>query len=202
MARLNSPTTSPPDGWRYTQMETPALMEALNGPDLIDMVVAHRVWKEITPIDRESVQRDIERQICASMPPGICQPENGEKYEPFNDLSRNLTLDKIESFSAALFEWIKSGAKFVDEAISVPRGTICLKCPYNKAPPSCSCAPLWSFLKSVIPGNRLRDNLHVCGICGCALSVKTLAPDNVIRESEMGRGHVYPAYCWIKPLIA
>ena len=47
----------------------------------------------------DEITLDIQRQICASMPPGVCKPEPGENYQPLNDLSRRLTLEKIEAFS-------------------------------------------------------------------------------------------------------
>lgn len=203
MAILNSPTTTPPDGFVYTQPETQSRFELpSNGTltELVALVVAHRKWKGLTPTDSAAVRLEIERQICASMPPGICQAENGENYEPLHDQSRRLTLDKIMSFSSALFSFIRGGAKFVDESVSVPRGTICLGCPFNKAPRSCSCTPLWSFLESIIPASRRRDNLHVCGICGCALQAKVLVPEEVIRESNIGRGFVFPSFCWQKSI--
>ena len=73
-------------------------------------------------------------------------------------------------------------------------------CKFNRAPHACACTPLWKFIASVIPAERKRDNLHICGICGCALSAKTQMPDEVIRASDKGRNLNYPGYCWAKAL--
>jgi hypothetical protein len=164
--------------------------------ELVALVIQHRTYKGLTPIEPEVVSVEIQRQICASMPPGICGPEAGEDYKPLHDMSRRLTLEKIESFSLAVFEWVRSGAHFVDEEEATRRAKICLGCPYNKAPHACSCAPLWDTIRRLIPPRRRIDNLHVCGICGCALSAAVLAPMNVIAAADSGRDFKYPAYCW------
>lgn len=203
MALLNDPHTTPPDGFCYTQPETQSRFElAGNGTltELVALVVAHRKWKGLEPADDLGVRLDIERQICASMPPGVCQAENGEDYQPLHDQSRRLTLDKIMSFSGALFAFIRGGAVLVEPAVADARAKTCRGCPFNKAPRSCSCTPLWSFLESIIPSDRRPGGLFVCGICGCSLSAKVLVPDEVIRESNAGHGYVYPGFCWQKSL--
>ena len=200
MALLNSPNTTPPDGFAYYQFETQTRIEGDFLEELIDRVIAHRQWKGLFPIDRYSVGLEIQRQICSSMPEGICREEAGEKYAPLKDQSRSLTFEKILSFSSSLLEWLSSGAKFVPEEVSVPRGTICLGCKFNHPMPACACTPLWAMLNALIPQKRKRANLHICGICGCALQVKVLAPDEVVRESNAGRNFTYPAYCWQLPL--
>ena len=204
MAVLNSRSQTPPDGWRFVQLETQTSFELPgNGTltELVERVCQHRRWKGIKPDDPEAVQLDIERQICAQMPAGVCCAEPGEKYEAVNDQSRYLTLAKIEQFSSTLFAWIKSGAHFVSEEVSVSRGDICRGCPFNKNPKSCSCAHLWALLAAIIPSSRRQHGLFVCGICGCNLEAKTLAPTDVLIESELGMNHKYPGYCWLNSAL-
>jgi hypothetical protein len=204
MARLNNQWETPPDGWVYTQLETQTRIELQpNGslPELVNLVVEHRRWKGLHPQDHASVRLDVERQICASMPPGVCQGEAGEVYEPLNDQSRVLNLDKIQSFSRGLLEWVRTGAQMVAEEIGLARGDVCRGCPFNKTPKSCSCAPLWLLLASIIPSHRRQHNLHICGICGCTLEAKVLAPADVLRETERGLNHRYPPHCWMREII-
>ena len=118
MAVVNSKCTTPPDGWVYVQAETRTRLEHETLLELVDLVRKHRLWKGLTPTDPESVQLDIERQICMSQFPGVCRPEPGEDYKPLRDLSRWLTLEKIEAFSAAAFTFVKSGLKWVDPEIA------------------------------------------------------------------------------------
>ena len=197
MALLGAPKTTPPDGYVYTQPETQTRMEEIDSLEVLaQTVAAHRRYKGLERATPEEAWLDIQRQICASMPPGVCHAEPGEDYHPLNDQSRRLTLDKIQSFSLAIFEWVRTGGDLVDEEESQRRAKICLGCPYNKAPASCSCSPLWLLIKSIVPKKRQIDNLHVCGICGCVNSVAVLMPLTVIKESLRGRELEYPAHCW------
>ncbi|MDE2102729.1 MAG: hypothetical protein KGL39_36125 [Patescibacteria group bacterium] len=196
MALLGNPRQTPPGNFVYVQPETQTRMEHETLGELVDLVSKHRLYKGLPSANPDLVSLDIQRQICAAMPPGVCYAEPGEDYKPLNDLSRNLTLEKIESFSLAVFEWVKSGAHFVDEEEAQRRAKICLGCPFNKAPHACSCAPLWAFIKRLIPPRRQIDNLHVCGICGCVNSAAVLAPVNVLVASHKGRDLRWPAHCW------
>jgi hypothetical protein len=203
MALLKMPRTTPPlPGFTYTEPSTATRIESIDGLDqLVALVVEHRKYKGIQPQDHEAVSLIVQRQICDQMPPGICQAEAGENYHPYLDISRHLTLDKINAFSHAVFEWIRGGRNLVDEEESQRRAKICLGCPFNKTIPSCSCAPLWSMIKALIPKRRQIDNLHICSLCGCSLSASVLMPIEVLEASDKGRGIEYPPYCW-KPMIA
>ena len=199
MALLGNPRQAPPDGFVYTQPETQTRMEDVDGlAALAEIVVAHRRYKGLPRATAEEAIIDIQRQICSSMPPGICYGEPGEDYKPLLDQSRRLTLDKIQSFSLAMFEWVRHGGNFVDEEESIRRAKICLGCPYNKAPSACSCSPLWALIKALVPKKRQIDNLHVCGICGCVNSVKVLMPLPVLKDSLRERGLTFPPHCWIR----
>ena len=204
MALLNMPRTTPPlPGFCYTQPETATRIEADTLHELVDAVMQHRRYKELQPQDAEQISVEVQRQICSQMPPGICRGEPGETYQPFNDISRFLTLDKISSFSHAVFQWIREGRSLVDEEESTRRAKICLGCPFNKTIPSCSCAPLWALIKAIIPKKRQIDNLHVCSICGCSNSAAVLMPLTVIAASEAGRDLRHPAHCWkLNPIPA
>lgn len=199
MALVGNLHQTPPDGWVYTQAETQTRMESLDSlADLVEIVVQHRAYKGLPRATPEEVVLDIQRQICAAMPPGVCRGEPGEDYRPLTDLSRRLTLDKIQSFSLAIFEWVRTGGSLVDEEESQRRAKICLGCPFNKAPASCSCSPLWAMIKALVPKKRQIDNLHVCGVCGCVNSVKVLMPLPVLKESLRGRDLTWPSHCWIR----
>lgn len=201
MALLTQPRTTPPGGYVYLQPETQTRIESRFGEELVTLIIAHRQWKGLGPLDRETVWLEAQRQICAGQEPGICRGEPGENYNPLKDMSRRLTIDMIQDFSRSIFSFFAKGAQFVSEAVAQERGTICLSCPYNRAPSSCSCTPLWRFLETIVPASRKRDNLHICGICGCALQAKHLMPDEVIRESNKWRGLKFPDWCWQKELV-
>jgi hypothetical protein len=199
MATLKMPRTQPPTppGWSYLQPETQTFIESEDGLDaLVELVVRHRTYRNLTPIDPVSVRLDVERQICEQMPPGWCGAEAGERYVPFNDMTRLLDVDKITAFSQAVFAWLRGGLGFVDSEESERRAKICLGCPFNRNPKTCACSPIWKFLDTIIPPKRLIPHLHICGICGCSLAASVLAPGDVIAASLKGRDLSLPSYCW------
>jgi hypothetical protein len=200
MALLSTPNTTPPGGFVFLQKETQTRLESRFLSELAKLVADHRAYKGLPRATEDEARVDIERQICADAPPGVCHGEQAEDYSPFNNLARHISLDKIESFSFAAFEFLKSGMKIVDVEEQDRRVEICRGCKFNYQPSACSCTPLWAFLNSIVPKSRHRDNLFVCGICGCALQAKIVAPDGVVKESNRGRGLRFPEWCWQKSL--
>lgn len=198
MALISQKNTTPPDGWNFTQPETKTVMRHETLPELVDMVRLHRLHKGLKPDDREGVQLDIERQICLAQFPGVCHPEPGEEYRPLQDISRTLNLAKIESLSFAAFEFVKSGARMVDEETAQKRAAICHGCKFNHTPNACMCTPLWKFITSLIPDSRRIAGLQICAVCGCSIQAKILMPENVLRHADEGRDIRYPDYCWNK----
>src|SRR5690348_8279506 len=97
MALLNFRNTEPPDGYRYLQRETGVWIRAELLCELVDQVIAHRQYKNLGPTDKETVELEVQRQICAGVPKGICQEEPQETYRPFKDMARYLSLSKVEA---------------------------------------------------------------------------------------------------------
>jgi len=185
----------PPDGWRYLQKETQTWIRANIHEELVDAVCAHRQYKGLTPTDRESVSRDIQRQICLGAKPGVCRGETGEEYQPFPDLARELSLKKIAAFSETLVAWLKAGGHMVSKEETILRANICRGCPFNRPAPNCSCTPFYMLIASLIPSDRRETGLFVCGLCGCALQAKVLAPLKVAKEGNPD-GLKLPSWCW------
>jgi hypothetical protein len=195
MALLRESRTTPPDGFRYTQFETQSRFTAETLGELADLIITHRVYKGLTPVDKPTVELEIQRQICEGMFPHICQPEPGENYQPLVDRSRSLNGDQIVEFTGAAFRFIGSGGAIVDKAESERRAAICRGCPYNR-PSVCVCTPLHKLLDAMVPNERREPGLAICGICGCSLLAKVLLPMSTIRaEASSTR---LPAHCWMK----
>ncbi len=190
MALLNHPTTAPQDGWQYFQRETGSRFEANNSFELVDLVIAHRKWKKLDRTTAEEVLLDIQRQICERMPPGVCQPEPGEVYQPFDDKARHITTESIMSFSKAAFEFIKSGGELVPKALSERRASICRGCQFNRRSPCTVCTPVFAAMDLLIPKDRIEGGLSACGICGCSLRARVIVP-------SQADSHRYPDYCWV-----
>ena len=198
MALLNHPREAPPDGWTYFQRETGSRFEGMNSFELVDLVVAHRRWKKLDRATPEEALLDIHRQICDRMPPGVCQPEPGEVYQPIKDMYRSTTSEVVMAGSKAAIEWLSSGNPPVPQEERDRRGNICRSCPYNRAS-FCACTPIYALIDALVPKSMTQPGLTICTVCACSLKVKVLAPVNVIEESNDGRNLRFPAWCWQNP---
>jgi hypothetical protein len=188
MATLSSPRTGPPDGWIFFQPETGSRFEAMIGPELVDLVVAHRQWKNLERQSPEEVWTDIQRQICERLPPGHCSAEPGEDYQPFTDLARGMTTEMVMNASKAAFAVIQNGG-LVPKAESERRAEICRRCQFNRPSPCIACSPMFAVMDALIPKDRQEPGLSACGICGCSLRAAVLTP--IVKDR-----HRYPSYCW------
>ena len=198
MAILRNPRQTPPDGWRYTQFETGARFTGGFLRELADVVIAHRVHKGLTPTDVESVELEIQRQICAGSEGHVCIAENGEDWRPFVDQSRNLNPDKVVEFSRAAYRFVESGGETVPKSESERRAAICRGCQFNR-PSVCVCTPLYKLLDALVPAARREHGLAICGICGCSLTVKVLLPMSTIHDENAAQKYRLPSHCWMIP---
>ncbi len=195
MALLNGTNLHPPDGWRYLQPETELWIQADLYDELLDAVIAHRTHKGLTPTDRETVGLEVQRQMCLGAAKGVCRPESGEDYQPFKDNARKLSLDKITAATKTLVEWLKSDMRMVPPADSAKRSEVCRGCPFNRPIPNCVCTGFWRLIDVLIPKERKEHGLYVCGICGCSLAAKVLAPLDVATSGNEP-GLRLPDWCW------
>lgn len=189
MPRINRPHETVPDGWFFIEPVTGYRIEGETLDNLVELVCQHRTWKQITPSDPENVRRIIEAQICQAMPEGICRAEEGERYSPFDDKARSLTIESILSASSAAFEFIKSGGELVPKSESERRAGICRGCRFNRPSPCTVCSPIYSMIEALVPASRTEPGVTVCGVCGCALRAKLLLP-------LQPDGFRYPPHCW------
>lgn len=197
VALLSYLHTEPPDGWRYLQKETGLWIRAELFDELVVLVVNHRLHKGLEPTDKATVELEIQRQICLGAAPGVCHAEKGEGYVPFKDMARTLSLVKIAAFSDTLVSWLKAGAAFISEKESLERAAVCRGCPFNRPAPNCVCTTFYALIDALIPAGRNLDGLYVCGLCGCALKAKALAPLSVVREGNPENLRL-PDWCWQK----
>lgn len=200
MALIKSKRESPPDDWRYLEPATQLWIKGDFFGELVDRVCEHRRYKGIEPSDRANVELIVQRQICSVAPKGVCKPEPGEDYEPFDDQARRLNRDMVMSASRAALTWMREGGALVSKEEASRRAAICRGCPLNRPSPSWVCSVLCKTLDELVPAERREAGLSICGICACSLPAKILMPDEVIRTSNAGRHLRYPDHCWQKEL--
>jgi hypothetical protein len=202
MALLKRRTTVPPGGFTYLQTETQAKITGENEDQLIDYVVAHRQYKGLTPTDRETVRKEIERQICVRLSRGDCKSEGPDDPWVPQDGSRPvITLAKVMAFSAAALEFVKSGMKLVPREEALRRAEICKGCPENRAASGCNCGNYHAIIAAAIPAERKIDGLFICWNCGCDLTSKVNLEDSVIIASNRGHKTAYPNFCWQRKIL-
>lgn len=202
MALLKSWRTNPPGTWRHHQSETEFEMKAENGDALVDMVVAHRIYRNLPRADRASVKLDVQRQICISLSRGDCKSEGSDDPWVPADKSRPLvTMARVIAFSRAAFEFLKSGARLVPREVALERAAICKGCVENRKMTGCNCGNYHKLIAASIPAERKIDGLDVCFRCGCDLTSKVNLEDSVILASNKGQKIEYPSFCWQRKII-
>lgn len=193
MATLKHPTTSPPGGFKYRQSGTGLTITSDSLQSLIDKVVAHRRYKKLTPDDPATVSLEVQRQICTRLGRNECNAEEKDNWVPLPDQPR-FTLMDILAFSKTVFEFIKKGAELVPIEEAKRRRDICLACPLNQRAQGCKCAVFYKMVNSIIPKDRLWDELHVCQVCHCSNAAKVNVPLSVIEADK--RKLTFPVHCW------
>ncbi len=199
MALLKNRRTSPPGGWTHFQSETGATIKGENEDQLIDLVVAHRTYRGLMPIDREEVRKDIERQICVRLGLRECKSEGrDDKWTPQDGSKPLLTMSKMLAFSKAAFSFLKSGCEVVPLEEVKRRAAICLACPMSSGVSGCSCDIFYKTVDSFVPQERRTPGLGVCLACGCSTVAKTNLTEEQVHASNEGRDIAWPTDvpCW------
>lgn len=111
-----------------------------------------------------------------------------------------------------LADWIGDGVPVRSEHAR-GRAAVCLhgnegnSCPHNKSPkwweiffkhPIAEAIRAQLYVKSKMNLSTPHDeNLHMCSVCGCNLSLKVHTPiDHIKRHTSPDVLAQYPAYCW------
>lgn len=179
-------------------------MKADDANDLIKQVVAHRLYKNLSPQGPDEVWLDIQRQICVRLTRDDCQSEGtADKWKPQGNDRIRITMGDVLAFSKASLEWVKSGFALTTPEESERRAAICRVCPLNVPMTGCSCDTFYKVLAASVPQSRKLPGLHVCGACHCSMEVKVLLTDQQVIDSNAGRDIVFPdaASCWQQDLM-
>lgn len=200
MALLKRRTTVPPGGFTYLQTETQAKITGENEDQLIDYVIAHRQYKALTPTDRETVRKEIERQICTRLGYSECKPEGkDDKWVPQDGSKPLIGMTQMIAFSKAALAFVASGGELAPIEEVKRRAAGCLACPLNQPVTGCSCGIFYKLVASAVPDSRKIDGLNVCMACHCALQAKVNLTDEQIVVSNDGRKIDWPQLnppCW------
>jgi hypothetical protein len=197
MPKIRHPNQNPPGGWRFLQKETMAVIQGESSGDLIQRVIKHRLHKGLSPVDADAVWDEIQRQICTRLGIHECKSEGpGDPWVPIKNGFDILELDKIKAFSAAFWEWLKSGRELVSEAEAQRRREICKVCPCNQSFSGCKACTVLGLIEAAVPKGKRFDDLEGCLVCACTLKAKVWMPESVIMAADSGRNLRFPVPCW------
>lgn len=195
MARLKFPQASPPGGYTYRQKETGCTITSDNLMGLVLKVRQHRAYKGLSPTDVPTVRIEIERQICTRLNHEHCIAEPGDDWTPVKD-SAHIKLSDILAFSKTMLEWFAKGLPLIPMKEAQRRRQVCVDCPLNRQPSGCKCGALYRLIAATVPKERQFEDVHVCGVCQCALKAKVNLPMEVIQAGTKGRDLQFPVHCW------
>lgn len=197
MALLKSLRLIPPGGWRYVQPETAVrFYSEFTYEELRAQVEAHRKYKNL-PL--ETIDHDIQSQMCSGLSAEHCNPEPGESWTPVKDLtaslSAGLAVKLMSSVTRALAKFIMGGLEFVPKTEAQARADVCRRCPFNKPATLCACSSVYGAVEKLIPADRKELGVSVCMACGCSLQAKINLPAETIKAS-LPDDIVLPTWCW------
>lgn len=192
MALLKKHNETPPGGWTYFQRETEFTIKGENEQQLIDLVVAHREYRNLYPKDRESVRLDIERQICTRLGNLECKAEGkDDKWVPQNPVRNVVTMSMMLSFSKTAMAFAASGMQLATMEEAQRRAKMCNDCPLATPVAGCSCGTFYKAIEAVLPAERrFGQEKKVCMVCNCSVAVKMNLTDDQIVTSNEGRGEL------------
>lgn len=182
----------------YRQPESGLTIKAENGDALIDLVVDHRKHRGFSPVEKDVVRKEVERQICVRLGREECRKEGpDDKWVPQDELREIVTISGVLGFSRAALAFIASGGELAPIEEVKRRAAICLACPLNQPMTGCACNTFYKVLDATIPRERKIEGLHVCRACNCSLSAKTNLTPEQVKISNKGRNIAWPAQeCW------
>jgi len=199
MKRLSRKDTVPPGGFKYFVKATKTWLKA---PDWKTIVQRARGHHQANGIDiPENLPELIEDQLCAALPPGHCNYEDGQ---PVVLHRTSLGFAEVIRGTATLGDWLIHGKKLVPDAEANRRAAICAACPFNReieGCTSCNANALHSIANRVTGGRNaaFAHQLNACWFCGCSNRAQVWLPLDILQRHlpEELNGQL-PDQCWKK----
>lgn len=200
MLSLLDRQTTPPGGFRWFEATTKSWLNANTLLDLARDVTRHRHANGIQTSDEETVQREVEDQLCRTLPPGICRDVEGQRIVS----AQIMSFDAIKQGTATLMAFIAGGLKRVDVAIANTRAKTCAGCFANRDPSGecTTCTKAAFAAATAIVGAEPTDYdgyLKACAYCACGLKAKVWVPIETLRAHTPHEQFAQlPDFCWIR----
>lgn len=201
MLSLLDRQTTPPGGFRWFQKETQAWINSNTMLDLARDVIRHRHANGIqTSGDEEEVQRELEDQLCRTLPPGVCRDVDGQRIVS----AQVMSFDAIKQGTATLLAFIAGGQVRVDRPVANVRAKTCAGCFANRDPSGecTTCTKAAFAAATAIVGAEPTDYdgyLKACAYCACGLKAKVWVPIEILRGHTPHEQYAQlPPHCWVR----
>lgn len=200
MRRLLNKGVGPPvdadgDSFRYRH-ETGHKSYAVDYVGWKEAIFSYRRGNNLEiPADMMAVAED---QLCGSLPPELCQYEEGDRMP----VDIRIGIDAVKRWIGAVAGLVLTTG-YVEQPEAERRAAICVRCPYNvNVMGGCSygCQKLVEFMTPGMLAKKTSQdrNLRSCAVCGCFNTVAVHFPMPVLHANETTEIQAkYPiAFCW------
>src|SRR5262252_5341923 len=195
---LNNPDEHPPGGFRFFHKETQIWTTAPSYIELFPAVAKHRKASSLPPVSNE----EVETQLCATMPPGVCSHQSPEHRRRAALIGR-ARIEQVNEFTSSLVRrWFGRG--LVSQAQADANAAACAGCFYNQVPDGCSScssslvdAAISLAIGTVGRTTKYDAKLKACLICKCHLRAKVWCHAEEIRAANPEMVEVMPDWCWV-----
>lgn len=191
MQLINKWGECPPDGYRYVDPVSGFLAHAWTYVDWINVERAHLAAnnREIP----DTLELDMQKQLCEVLPPGFCHYENPEKSRP----SVSLTWNDVAAGAATFARWIAKGCQYVSQSEADRRALICTRCYLNVNVAGCSGCQ--KTVQEIVrnKNSHYDSSLGTCAVCKCFLRAKVHFPLATLDTESEKVQEMYPDFCWL-----
>lgn len=198
---LLDPGTVPPGGFQFFNEATRTRITSPTLEQLAEMLMQHRRANNQENKTHGDTMVEIQDQLCATAPPGVCRDVQGQVIMS----GKTLTFEDIKRGGLTLLDWfVNGGRKRVATPLAEERSKTCAGCFANVDPVGCSsCAAtaLREITEGITGGDKTAydDYLKSCGFCGCTLKSKVWLPVELLRKRTPSEEYQrLPAHCWIR----
>lgn len=201
MLTLLDNQTTPSGGFRFFEARTKTWIDAPTLLDLTRLVITHRHGNQLPGDSNEdAVAREVQDQLCRTLPPGQCRDLDGEKVIS----GRPMSFEAIKQGTATLLAFIVNGAKKVDKVTANARAKTCAGCYANRDPSGecTTCTKAAFAAATTVIGAEPTDYdgyLKACAYCACGLKAKVWVPLDIVRNHTPHEQFAQlPPHCWIR----
>lgn len=199
MLRLINRDQTPPDGFRYTHVETGYVSRAIDAYNWMLGIAAHRKANNLPPITAAQA----EDQLCLILPPGNCEYDSEERGTRIW-VNTRLNWHQIVEGTKAYVALIASGFKTVEQEEANRRAAICSSC-YLKTPPQ-GCGSCLKIAQLIIGDVAAKTTPHdsylvnqACSVCSCPVKSIVHFPLSALDKADSPeKQEAFPTFCWRK----